>query len=145
MPTINFYETSKPYGCFSNFSRHEVEIDGSVWPTSEHFFQAQKFLERSDIQAVRDAPTPFEAAKIGRQRERSFRGDWEKVKDEVMYRLLMAKFTQHQELREVLCSTNGAVLVEHTENDCYWGDGGNGSGKKQVGRTAAESARAACY
>lgn len=131
--TINFYEATKPYGCFSNFSRHEVDVDGQKWPTSEHCFQALKFLDYSDVEAVRAAPTPFEAAMIGRQRGRSLRADWEKIKDEAMLRVLRAKFTQHQELRRVLCSTNGAALVEHTANDSYWGDGGDGSGKNKLG------------
>ena len=34
---ILFYETDKPYGCFSNFSRHAITLDGIVWPTSEHY------------------------------------------------------------------------------------------------------------
>ncbi|HKC73877.1 MAG TPA: NADAR family protein, partial [Chloroflexota bacterium] len=42
--TIYFYSTrEKPYGCFSNFSPHGFELDGVWWPTSEHYFQAQKF------------------------------------------------------------------------------------------------------
>ena len=40
---ILFYATDKPYGEFSNFSRHPIEIGGVIWPTSEHYFQAQKF------------------------------------------------------------------------------------------------------
>lgn len=42
--TIYFYSArEKPYGCFSNFSRHGFELDGQWWITSEHYFQAQKF------------------------------------------------------------------------------------------------------
>lgn len=45
-----------------------------------------------------------------------------------------AKFTQHDELKALLLSTGNALLVEHTENDSYWGDGGDGSGKNRLGR-----------
>jgi len=48
-------------------------------------------------------------------------------------RLVLAKFTQHPELRELLLATGDAALVEHTENDAYWGDGGDGSGKNRLG------------
>jgi hypothetical protein len=41
-----------------------------------------------------------------------------------MLEVLRAKFTQHATIASVLASTNGARLVEHTENDRYWGDGG---------------------
>lgn len=40
---VNFYSTTGEYGCFSNFSRHAIHLKGKRWPTSEHYFQAQKF------------------------------------------------------------------------------------------------------
>ena len=45
-----------------------------------------------------------------------------------------AKFTQHDDLRALLLSTGDAMLVEHTENDDYWGDGGDGSGRNMLGQ-----------
>jgi len=45
-----------------------------------------------------------------------------------------AKFRQHDELRALLLATNDAILVEHTENDDFWGDGGDGSGRNELGR-----------
>jgi len=30
-----------------------VEIDGKIWPTSEHYFQAQKFLDPESQEAIR--------------------------------------------------------------------------------------------
>jgi N-glycosidase YbiA len=47
---------------------------------------------------------------------------------------VMAKFAQHEDLRVLLLSTGDAKLVEHTDNDDYWGDGGDGSGKNMLGR-----------
>lgn len=138
---ILFYETDKAYGCFSNFSRHSVRIDGVNWATSDHYFQAQKFLAEADKEAVLCAATPFAAAQIGRERHRSFRANWEDVRDNVMLDVLRAKFTQHVDLREILLSTQGAALVEHTKNDRYWGDGGDGAGKNMLG-TLLEQVRA---
>jgi ribA/ribD-fused uncharacterized protein len=133
MYQILFYETDKAYGCFSNFSRHEVAVDNVVWPTVEHFFQAAKFTQQDDIDAVRNAATPFLAAQIGRQRNRSFRADWDGVRDTVMLQALQAKFEQHSELQDVLNSTTGTRLVEHTRNDRYWADGGDGTGRNRLG------------
>ncbi|MCU1730767.1 MULTISPECIES: NADAR family protein [unclassified Pseudomonas] len=131
---ILFYETDKPYGCFSNFSRHPITLDGILWPTTEHYFQACKFTEQVDIDAVREAKTPFLAAQIGRERHRSFRSDWDQARDPVMLEALRAKFTQHADLRETLLGTGDAELVEHTKNDRYWADGGDGSGKNMLGK-----------
>jgi N-glycosidase YbiA len=133
-PSILFYETDKAYGCFSNFSRHAIVVDGTTWPTTEHFFQAAKFTDPADVAAVREARTPFVAAQLGRERHRSFRPDWDTVRDSVMLGALRAKFTQHPALREILLSTHGATLVEHTANDRYWADGGDGSGRNMLGK-----------
>jgi N-glycosidase YbiA len=49
-----------------------------------------------------------------------------------MLEALRAKFTLHEELNAILLGTGDAVLVEHTANDSYWGDGGDGSGKNRL-------------
>ncbi len=130
---IHFYSTTGEYGSFSNFSRHAVFLKGKRWPTSEHYFQAQKFAGEPDEEEVRNANKPSLAANMGRDRKRPLRRDWEKVKERVMLDALRAKFTQHEELKAVLLGTGDAVLVEHTANDSYWGDGGDGSGKNRLG------------
>src|ERR1700722_13257921 len=125
---INFYGSREPYFEFSNFARFRVTLGGKTWPTSEHYFQAQKFLDESLQEEVRLAKTPRIAADLGRDRSRPLRPDWEKVKDDVMREVVRAKFTQHEELKKLLLDTGDAIIVEHTANDSYWGDGGDGSG-----------------
>ncbi len=51
-----------------------------------------------------------------------------------MHEAVLTKFTQHADLREILLGTGDAVIVEHTANDSYWGDGGDGSGKNKLGQ-----------
>ena len=79
------------------------------------------------------AKSPMIAARMGRDRKRPLREDWEAVKDAIMFEAVMAKFTQHAELREVLLATGDVTIVEHTENDSYWGDGGDGGGRNMLG------------
>ena len=113
---IRFYQTTGPYGCFSNFSRHSVELDGKIWPTSEHYFQAQKFAGTPYEEEIRSIPSPMEAASLGRDRSLPIRGSnnnnapspllllllhlsqayWDQVKDDIMRKALRAKFTQHE-------------------------------------------------
>ena len=136
--SIKFYHQDKPYGFFSNFSKHPVFLKGKQWPTSEHYFQAQKFEGTEHEELVRLTATPMLCAQMGRDRSRPLRQDWEAVKDEVMRTALRAKFTQHPDLRDQLLATGDADLIEHTENDSYWGDGGDGSGKNMLGRLLME-------
>jgi N-glycosidase YbiA len=135
---IQFYSVTDEYGEFSNFAPYPITIDGLRYPTSEHFFQAQKMVEAQDREAIRRAKTPAEAAAMGRDRKRTLRRDWDSVKVSVMRRALDAKFRQHPVLRDLLRSTNDARLVEHTENDAYWGDGGDGRGQNKLGTLLME-------
>jgi N-glycosidase YbiA len=133
MAVINFYGVGGEYGCFSNFSPHPVVLKGKIWPTSEHYFQAQKFAGTPDEEEVRQAKSPMVAARMGRSRKRPLRTDWESAKDRIMHEAVLAKFTEHADLREILLGTGDSKIVEHTENDAYWGDGGDGSGRNRLG------------
>ena len=95
---IKFYHQAKSYGFLSNFSNHPISLHGKVWPTSEHYFQAQKFAGTPQEEEVRIAETPLDAARLGRSREISIRRDWNEVKNDVMRKALIAKFTQHENL-----------------------------------------------
>jgi ribA/ribD-fused uncharacterized protein len=130
---INFYSTQGEHGCFSNFYRARIFLDGKHWPTSEHYFQAQKYHGTPREEEIRLAKTPSVAASLGRSRKHPIRRDWESAKENVMYAALVAKFTQHEDLRAILLGTGDAVLVEHTANDDYWGDGGDGHGRNRLG------------
>lgn len=138
MKTINFYRVNDVYGEFSNFSAHPIELEGRIWPTSEHFFQAQKFANTEHEEAIRQAKSPMIAARMGRSRERPLRPDWETVKDDIMRAALEAKFSQHSSLRSLLLGTGDAQLIEHTANDKYWADGGDGTGKNRLGQLLME-------
>jgi ribA/ribD-fused uncharacterized protein len=131
---IKFYSVTEAYGEFSNFALYPIRLKGKTWPTSEHYFQAQKFKGTPHETKIRKASSPMQAAQLGRTRKVKLRPDWDKVKDAVMLGAVRAKFTQHKELKESLLSTNNLPIIEHTVNDAYWGDGGNGKGKNRLGQ-----------
>ena len=131
---IRFYSVDGEYGAFSNFAPYSITVAKKRWPTSEHYFQAQKFLEPRDQERVRSARTPSLAAREGRDRRKRLRRDWDSVKVSVMRKAVEAKFTQHPDLRALLLSTGDAELIEHTDADDFWGDGGDGSGRNVLGR-----------
>lgn len=132
--TIYFYSTrEEPYGCFSNFSAHGFELDGVYWSTSEHYFQAQKFVGTPHLEEIRLVKTPKDAAKMGRDRQRPLRQDWEQVKDDIMGKAVLCKFETHADIQKVLLSTGDEELVENSPIDYYWGCGKDGSGKNKLG------------
>jgi N-glycosidase YbiA len=136
--TIYFYSTSGKYGCFSNFSQHGFELDGAWWFTSEHYFQAQKFVGTPHAEQIRQVRTPKDAAKMGRERSRPLRPDWEQVKDDVMRKAVLRKFETHADIREILLSTGDELIVENAPRDYYWGCGADGSGKNMLGQILME-------
>lgn len=130
---ILFYKREGEYGWLSNFAHYEIEIDGKTWPTVEHYFQAQKFPGAARAEEIRLAKSPMDAARLGRDRSVPIRGDWEEVKDLIMLKALRAKFVQHDDLKQKLLATAPAKLIEHTTNDSYWADAGDGTGKNMLG------------
>jgi ribA/ribD-fused uncharacterized protein len=130
---IRFYSVTDEYGEFSNFARFPIKIKKKIWPTAEHYFQAMKFKDLADQRDILNASTPMEAARKGRDRKRKLRADWNSIKNNVMREAVRAKFTQHEELKTLLLSTQDAQIIEHTENDDYWGDGGDGKGENMLG------------
>ena len=136
---IRFYShREEPYGCFSNFSPHGFELDGLWWPTSEHYFQAQKFPNNPFAEKVRTAKSPMSAAMLGRSRKQPVRSDWAEVKVDVMYRAVLCKFGTKSNIKEVLLSTGDAILIEATSDDYYWGCGTKGSGLNVLGKILME-------
>lgn len=131
---IRFYSVGEPYGEFSNFAAYPIVLASKRWPTSEHYFQAQKFSDPTLRERIRKAKSPMIAARLGRDRSSPLRRDWESIKVAAMTDAVLAKFSQHQDLAELLFGTGDALLVEHTANDSYWGDGGDGSGKNMLGQ-----------
>lgn len=132
---IKFYKTKETYGCFSNFSRHAIDLDGRVWPTTEHYFQAQKYIGTSRYDEIAKAETPRIAADLGRDRTFPLRKDWESIKDEVMYSCVMAKVQQHPHIKALLVSTGSEEIIEDSPIDYYWGCGADRTGRNQLGKT----------
>ena len=131
---IKFYSTTDEYGEFSNFAFYPIRMGKKTWPTSEHYFQAMKFKDKSEQEEIRKAKSPMLAARMGRDRKRKLRRDWESAKVNVMREAVLAKFTQHEELQQLLLATGEAKIIEHTANDNYWGDGGDGKGRNMLGQ-----------
>jgi ribA/ribD-fused uncharacterized protein len=130
---ILFYGRSKPFYCGSNFYPAPIKLDGKVWATTEHYFQAMKFLDQGSQDLVRIQPSPDHAAKVGRSKDMPLRRDWESARDDVMRKAIKAKFTQHEDLKQELLATGEAELVEDSPVDWYWGWGADRKGKNRLG------------
>lgn len=135
--TIYFYKADQSYGCFSNFSLHPIQLEGTFWSTVEHYYQAQKFIGTENeglIITIQNAKTPMEAATIGRDRTLKLRCDWEQVKTQVMWQGVLTKFLTHTDIQKILLDTGDELIVEDSPIDYYWGCGRDKTGQNQLGK-----------
>ncbi|MEP7286473.1 MAG: NADAR family protein [Chloroflexota bacterium] len=144
MPIYFYSAREQPYGCFSNFSAHGFTLDGQYWPTSEHYFQAQKFVGTPYADSIRLSKSPTIAARMGRSRQRPLRPDWETVKDDLMRRAVLCKFELHTDIQAVLLDTGDEPIVENAPGDYYWGCGADGSGQNKLGTILMEVREILC-
>ena len=116
----------------SNFHPSPIEVDGILYPTVEHAFQAAKTDDPEEKRTIAAAATPSKAKQKGRKV--TLRPDWEKVKVGIMEGLVRMKFEAHTKLRRQLLATGHTELVEgNTWNDRYWGVC-QGEGRNELGK-----------
>lgn len=132
---IRFWGKTGEYSAFSNFAPYPIKLDGKLWPTTEHYFQAMKAVEPSEREAIRKEKSPGKAKAMGRN-VRLVKG-WDSLKLDVMRKALRAKFTQYSELMDLLLATDNAKIVEASPVDYFWGEG-DGSGENWLGRLLME-------
>ena len=135
---IRFYRANeKPYGALSNLFRRSIVFENRVYLTAEHAYQAGKARKDEVREWILSAPTP---ALVAMAAHGLYTWDivphWSQGKYERMRQVLHAKFTQHEDLKELLLSTGDARLVEagRIPNvvNCTWGEV-NGKGKNMLG------------
>ena len=122
----------KNYFFLSNFYPVNIVWDGRLYKSSEHLYQASKTNDDVEHMWVRSAPTAGIAKKRGQLV--TVVPNWDKIKIIVMHQTPMAKFQQHDDLKEKLLETGDALLEEGNNwGDTYWGTV-NGVGEKMLGK-----------
>lgn len=108
------------YSFLSNFYPAKIELDGKIWESSEHLYQAMKCTSAQDIEEVRKHP--FKGLKTFAN-SKIIRSDWNDVKENVMYAALYGKFSQNPNLKYRLLALDGFTIIEGNDwHDNYWGD-----------------------
>jgi len=132
MEDVFFWTRHGKFGFFSNFARTPVLIDNEIWPTVEHYFQAQKSFDYKYQAKILACEKPFGAKRKGYTAK--LRPGWDEgIKEEVMLKGLRAKFKQYPALRKILLSTGDAAIHEDSPTDMYWGYV-KGKGKDRLGK-----------
>jgi ribA/ribD-fused uncharacterized protein len=108
-------------GWLSNFELCVVHYCGVPYKSVEHAFVAAKTLDPVARQRVAQCQYPWQAKRLGRRLV--LRPDWEDIKLDIMYQLVLEKFSAHPILRQKLLNTGDALLVEgNWRHDQFWGN-----------------------
>lgn len=113
-------------GCLSQWWPARFEIDGRRFATAEHYMMWRKavlFDDEAMAGRILAAPHPKVAKTLGGRVERFEQAVWNRHRYEIVVTGNLAKFGQHEELRDYLLATGERVLVEASPLDRIWGIG----------------------
>ena len=133
MDLIKFHRVGDDYGWLSNSAPYPISLESKMWYTAEHYFQTQKFYNESVQKEILRTRSAAEVIRISSNPKLRVRKDWNVVRLDVMRTAVRAKFTQITELRKLLLNTGDAELIDHSDEDSYWSDGGDGGGRNMLG------------
>ncbi|MBY8821378.1 NADAR family protein [Sphingomonas colocasiae] len=112
--------------CFSQWWPADFTIEGTTYPSAEHWMMAEKARLFGDDQIAREiivASSPKQVKALGRQVKGFVEPEWDREKRGIVARGNLAKFAQNAGLRDFLLSTGDRILVEASPVDRIWGIG----------------------
>lgn len=124
----NFYECYVPM----TFGKDHVPFE---FRNAEAAFQAHKTTNFADLIMFSNMTGP-EAKKFGRKVK--LKDDWNDMRLQIMFEVVLTKFVVNQDLRDKLMATGQRELIEgNTWNDTFWGVC-NGKGENHLGKILME-------
>ena len=92
----------------------------------EQYMMHQKALLFGDTEIakqVMETRHPADQKKLGRQIKNFDKNEWDKVNLQIVYKGNYAKYTQNEELKQLLINTGDRLIVEASPEDRIWGIG----------------------
>ena len=119
--------------------KREMTFEGRKFDCAEQAYQFGKFEDETAREWAMQAPSPHLLSIVAHG---LFAWDivpnWAKIKVDRMRAVVLAKFAQHADLRELLIGTGTAILIEASNFDPFWGVGPKGTGRNMLGRILME-------
>lgn len=131
---IGFYP--REFFVFDNFSSFRVLVDGVLYCTVEHAYQALKFLKSAPEIAnkITEAYSAHDAQKIAYANRDKQDKNWNEVRLDIMERLLRLKLEQNPYVKKKLLQTKDYIICEDSPKDNFWGIGIDRKGRNELGK-----------
>jgi ribA/ribD-fused uncharacterized protein len=150
----------------SNFYKCNIIHNDRSFPTSEHLYQACKFIyegmtniEVEYVEIIRQASTPYKAKILANLKENNrypsfqplneaikkykslgikMNPNFHNIKISLMRGILDLKFKQNIHLYNYLINTDNFELIENSPSDYFWGIGKDKTGENHLGKCLME-------
>ena len=109
--TVRFSDKGGSYEWLSNLYPVEFVLNGELYRTVEHFYQAQKTMNAIEHRKIFRARKGIGARRIGRALQP--RSDWNTIRDTVMLAALRLKFTHPVLALKLLATGDSSLIYSH--------------------------------
>ncbi len=109
-------------------------LDGVLWKTAEHYYQATKFIEGDYREKVRASESADVAIRLGKAWFKPKRKNWKQHRKTMMSRALYTQCQVYPEMAEAILQTGDQRLVESSQYNYFWGCGRDRRGENQFGQ-----------
>ena len=126
MDVICFRFPEEENGYLSNWYMSDFEVDGIRYSSMEQYMMYQKaryFNDEHMMEEILKTDNPKEIKALGRKVSNFNNVYWNGIRQVVVFKGLLSKFSQNQILKEKLKSTGDSILAECSVNDKIWGIG----------------------
>lgn len=123
---ITFHKPEEDNGYLGNWWVQNFDIDGKTFSSIEQYMMYEKARVFADEEIMAEVMTLTDAQeikKLGRKVKNYDDHVWNGIRQIVVFRGVMEKFRQNDDLKKMLIETGDAILVEAAADDRVWGVG----------------------
>lgn len=137
MNIICFHNPDEENGYLSNWYLSDFTINGITFSSMEKYMMYSKAMEFNDAEIAEQILKTDDVAEIkalGRKVSNYNDHHWNGVRQIIIYRGLLQKFSQNENLKQKLMDTGDEILAECAVKDQIWGIGRSMHDAKRLDR-----------
>lgn len=126
MGVIGFHNPDEPYGFLSNWYLSDFSVEGIKFTSMEQYMMYKKavLFDDSDIASeILNTDDVVLIKEFGRKVSNYNDTVWNGMRQVIIYKGLIEKFMQNEDLRKALLDTGDNILAECAVKDQIWGIG----------------------